>query len=112
MVTPSQREAIRRAYHFQCGYCSVHEHDVGSTLEIDHFQPLSSGGTDEESNLVYACSGCNKAKGDFWPPANAEIRLLHPKRDVLGEHMRFAPDEQLLPLTPQGTLYIRRLRHV
>lgn len=60
MVTPAQREAIRRAYRFQCGYCSVHENDVGSALEIDHFQPLSSGGTDEESHLVYAGSSCNK----------------------------------------------------
>ena len=54
MVTLAQREAIRRAYRFQCGYCSVHENNVGSALEIDHFQLLSSGGTDAESNLIYA----------------------------------------------------------
>jgi hypothetical protein len=109
MVTASQREAIRRAYHFQCGYCSVHENDVGSALEIDHFQPLSRGGTDEESNLVYTCSACNKAKGDFWPPSHA-ARLLHPKRDVLEEHIQLAPDDHLQPLTPTGALHIRRLR--
>jgi Restriction endonuclease len=110
MVTPAQREAIRRAYRFQCGYCSVHENDVGSALEIDHFQPLSSGGTDEESNLVYACSACNKAKGDFWPLPNTETRLLHPKRDALDEHMRLSPDDHLQPLTPTGAFHIRRLR--
>jgi len=110
MVTASQREAIRRVYHFQCGYCSVHENDVGSVLEIDHFQPLSSGGTDEDGNLVYACSACNKAKGDFWPPSNAATRLLHPKRDALDEHMQLTPDDHLQPLTPTGVLHIRRLR--
>src|SRR5262249_43615031 len=110
MVTPAQREAIRRAYRFQCGYCSVHENDVGSALEIDHFQPLSSGGIDEESNLVYACSACNKAKGDFWSPPNTETRLLHPQRDALHEHMRLSPDDHLQPLTPTGAFHIRRLR--
>jgi hypothetical protein len=110
MVTPSQREAIRRAYHFQCGYCSVHENDVGSVLEVDHFQPLSSGGTDEESNLVYACSACNKAKGDCWALPNAETRLLHPQRDTLDAHMRLSPDDHLQPLTPTGAFHIRRLR--
>jgi len=60
MGIPAQREAIRRAYRFQESYCSVHEDDIGSALEIDHFQPLSSGGTDAESHLVYACSSCNR----------------------------------------------------
>jgi hypothetical protein len=110
MVTPAQREAIRRAYRFQCGYCSVHENEVGGALEIDHFQPLFSGGTDEESNLVYACSACNKAKGDFWPLPNTETRLLHPQRDALDEHMRLSPDDHLQPLTPTGAFHIRRLR--
>jgi len=110
MVTPSQREAIRRAYRFQCGYCSVHENDVGSVLEIDHFQPLSSSGTDEENNLVYACSACNKAKGNFWSLPNTETRLLHPKRDTLDAHMQLSPDNHLQPLTPTGAFHIRRLR--
>jgi len=110
MVTPSQREAIRRHYHFQCGYCSVHEHDVGSALEIDHFQPLASGGTDEESNLVYACSACNKAKGDCWSPRNAERRLLHPQHDTLDAHIRLSPDDHVQPLTPTGAFHIRRMR--
>src|SRR6266571_3959950 len=97
------------SYHFQCGYCSVHENDVGSVLEIDYFQPLSRGGTDEESHLVYACSACNRAKGDFWPLSHT-VRLLHPKRDVIEEHIHLAPDDHLQPLTPTGALHIRRLR--
>jgi HNH endonuclease len=110
MVTASQREAIRRAHHFQCGYCSVHENEVGSALELDHFQPLASGGTDEDSNLVYACSACNRAKGDFWPLADTATRLLHPRRDTLDAHMRLSPDDHLQPLTPTGAFHIRRLR--
>jgi 5-methylcytosine-specific restriction endonuclease McrA len=51
MVTPAQREAIRRAYRFQCGYCGVHENDIGSALESDHFQPLSSGGTEQHERF-------------------------------------------------------------
>lgn len=110
MVTPAQRDAIRRAYRFQCGYCSVHENEIGSALEIDHFQPLSSRGRDEESNLVYACPACNKAKGDFWSLPNSETRLLHPQRDALDEHMQLSPDDHLQPLTSTGAFHIRRLR--
>src|SRR5262249_32511321 len=69
-----------------------------------------SGGIEEESNLVYACSACNKAKGDCWSPPNAETRLLHSQRDALHEHMRLSPDDHLQPLTPTGAFHIRRLR--
>jgi len=31
---------------------------------IDHFIPLARGGTSEESNLVFCCDPCNKAKSD------------------------------------------------
>ena len=40
------RMAVREQYNFRCGYCGVSEIDVGSELEIDHFQPTSQRGSD------------------------------------------------------------------
>ncbi len=64
----NMREARRRARFrlyardgFACVYC-LEPFDVRE-LSIDHKQPVSRGGTDEESNLVAACRRCNRAKG-------------------------------------------------
>ena len=33
--------------------------------EVDHSNPVSRGGTDYLRNLVPACIGCNRSKGDL-----------------------------------------------
>ncbi len=113
MDEPEQRDAIRQAYVYRCGYCGVHEEEVGSLLEIDHFQPRSTGGRDDLDNLVYCCPTCNRLKGDFWPqinPFTASHRLLHPQRDALTEHLRENEDGRLVALTETGAFHISRLR--
>ncbi|WP_436621099.1 HNH endonuclease [Sorangium sp. So ce136] len=40
---------------------------MGGELEIDHFHPLAAGGSDDVENLVYACTACNRFKGDYAP---------------------------------------------
>ena len=46
-MTAAERRALRERYQFRCGYCGVHENEVGAELTVDHFQPRSSGGTDQ-----------------------------------------------------------------
>jgi hypothetical protein len=108
-----RREAVRRAYNYRCGYCGVHEQEVGSELEIDHFQPRSAGGEDDLDNLVYCCPTCNRLKGNFWPTGNlstAHQRLLQPNRDDLAAHLREEADGHLIALTETGVFHIARLR--
>jgi len=112
-VTEQGRRAeVRQRYGERCGYCTVHETEAGSELEIDHFQPTSAGGSDDLDNLVYCCPACNRLKGDFWPVANPHtaLRLLHPGRDDLSEHLHEEVDGLLEALTETGTFHIRRLR--
>ena len=45
---------------FVCQYCGAAP--PGAVLEIDHIDPVSSGGGDEEGNLVTACFDCNRGK--------------------------------------------------
>jgi hypothetical protein len=113
MTEEARRAAVRAAYHGRCGYCSVHESEAGTELEIDHFQPRAAGGSDDLANLVYCCTACNRLKGDFWPesdPLTTTRRLLHPKRDDLTEHIREAPDNQFVALTATGAFHLERLR--
>lgn len=113
MNEQDRRAALRHRYAEHCGYCTVHESEAGSELEVDHFQPRSAGGLDELDNLIYCCPACNRLKGDFWPatdPYTAIRRLLHPGRDDLREHLREEADGRLIALTETGTFHLERLR--
>lgn len=111
MVAKSLREQIRAQFGLKCGYCGVSEAESGGELEIDHYQPIAHGGTDEPANLVYACVTCNRFKGDYWPVVEAgdELKLLHPTLDDLSAHIAEMPDGRLAGLTPRGWLHIHRL---
>ncbi len=109
MISRELRDTVRRAYHFRCGYCGVHENEVGSELEIDHFCPLAAGGKDELGNLVYCCPACNRHKADYWM-ADERRRLLHPWQDEGALHWRQVEDGRLAALSERGALHIQRLR--
>ncbi len=84
-VSAEARALVRTAFDGRRGYCGVSETSVGGELEIDHFHPQAAGGSDDIANLVYACTACNRFKGDYdtGPDAPDSLRLLHPQRDDL-----------------------------
>lgn len=47
-----------------CAYCGATARQTKHALEPDHFIPRSAGGSDEASNILWACHRCNQAKGD------------------------------------------------
>lgn len=81
---------------------------MGSELTTDYFQPVTAGGTDDFSNLVYACHACNEHKQGYWEPDSLE-RILHPLNDNLTEHVNEREDGVLIALTETGSFHIRRL---
>ena len=105
------RERIRERYGRRCGYCGVHESEVGATLTFDHHRPQVRGGREAEDNLVYCCPRCNEHKGKYWhetdPP---HLPLLHPRRDDVSEHVVEEANGRLLGLTPAGAFYIDHLQ--
>ena len=47
------------------GYCSYCSRKVGrDKLTIDHYVPVSKGGTNDNNNLVLCCQQCNSSKGN------------------------------------------------
>lgn len=52
----------------RCHYCGEGlDFDGPNKWQVDHFIPLSRGGSNWPSNIVVACAGCNSAKGDKLP---------------------------------------------
>jgi hypothetical protein len=102
------RKSLRSRFHFRCGYCGVHERDVGAELTIDHFQPRSKGGASEPQNWVYCCHACNEFKGAYCQP-DSPYRVLHPHRDDIASHLVEEDDGILRALTDTGAFHIDRL---
>ncbi len=59
-------EVLRRDNH-TCRYCGATAPEV--KLTVDHVVPSALGGTDDPSNLVAACAGCNSGKSATNPDA-------------------------------------------
>lgn len=109
-----KHEAIRQRYQFRRGYCGVSEADAGGELTVDHHQPVSAGGGDEDDNLVYACVRCNLYKGEYFPDVRALAaghRVLHPLRDNITDHVREdIASQRLEGLTDTGRFHVDLLR--
>ena len=110
-ISAETRAAVRTSFGGRCGYCGVSETSVGGELEIDHFLPSAAGGSDDLENLVYACTACNRFKGDYSPASDApeSLRLLCPKRDDMRAHIAETAHGRLLGITPRGWFHIQRL---
>jgi hypothetical protein len=107
-------QQVRERFDFRCGYCGVSEAECGGELTVDHHQPVSAGGGENEANLVYSCFRCNTYKGDFAPSAadnQLGQRVLHPLIDSIDLHVRENEVNGLLePLTPTGRFHIELMR--
>lgn len=57
-----------RSYHNRCYYCYGRiTRKKYSRFTLDHFIPLSRGGTNSIENIVPCCHSCNQLKKDLWP---------------------------------------------
>jgi hypothetical protein len=72
-MKPAKRFRILTRDGFKCRYCGRSSPDV--QLHVDHATAKVNGGTNDDSNLVAACSDCNLGKGgtDATPPASSKI---------------------------------------
>lgn len=110
-ISTEIRALVRGAYGYRCGYCDISKAEIGSELEIDHYQPISQGGTDEIDNLVCVCTACNRFKGSYWPSNGTpdSLHLLHPGQDDISIHIVEMSDGRRVGLTSRGWFHIRWL---
>jgi 5-methylcytosine-specific restriction endonuclease McrA len=57
----ARRLRVLERDRYICRYCG------GRADRADHYWPRSKGGADTLDNLVAACDGCNRDKGDLTP---------------------------------------------
>ena len=60
-LSKTMRFEVFKRDAFTCQYCGAHPPDC--VLEVDHIEPVSNGGTNDQDNLVTACFDCNRGKG-------------------------------------------------
>ena len=61
-VSKKIRFEVFKRDSFTCQYCGRRAPDV--VLQVDHIEPVASGGTNDILNLVTACAECNSGKSD------------------------------------------------
>ena len=61
-VVRQRRE--RHYVHTMCFYCDIDLSEPNNLVlaSYDHVQPLSRGGSNDENNIVFSCTNCNREK--------------------------------------------------
>lgn len=60
-ISPAVKLKIFQRDGYRCVHCGTSD-----ALTIDHIQPVSKGGSNEDENLQTLCAPCNSRKGDRW----------------------------------------------
>ncbi len=76
-------------------------------LQIDHVQPISKGGSDDEDNLCLTCELCNQYKwaktNGIDPQTQQRVLLFHPRIQHWADHFAWSEDgTRVLGLTACG----------
>jgi hypothetical protein len=107
-------EIVSQRANFICEYCCAPESAFNFPFEVDHFTPLSRGGTKELDNLVLACRACNafKAFHQIGLHENTEdVPLFNPRQHNWDEHFRVNLETfEIEGLTEIGVGTINRLK--
>lgn len=62
----------------KCCHCGKKVY-LGHGATVDHFIPISKGGTNQDFNMIMLCETCNKAKGNKIMYPHTYIRFLNPE---------------------------------
>jgi hypothetical protein len=101
-ISVKLRRLVTKRAGFASEYCGVADVDAGGELTIDHFQPSAQGGSDDESNLLYACLRCNLFKADYWPSSPNRPQLWNPRSSPRGDHLLSLPMGRYFQLPTLG----------
>lgn len=100
MKTTNLSKTIRRLVQNRakgyCEYCFCHKDFTTTPFCIEHILPKALGGTDDDSNLAYACGGCNghkytKAKA-IDPKTDLSADIFNPRQQQWQEHFTWNND--------------------
>lgn len=108
------KEKVRQTAKYRCGFCLFLQKYLPNMLRIDHLQPLSKGGTNDEENLWLLCETCNRAKSDktegFDAETNTTVPIFNPRRQNWHEHFEWSENyTRIIGKTPTGRITVIEL---
>jgi hypothetical protein len=103
---------VRQRAEDRCEYCRLPQAAVDATFHIEHIIALQHGGSNDSSNLAFACDRCNLYKGPNLTSIDTEtgtiVLLFHPRQDLWHENFTFR-GPRIIGLTPKGRATVQLL---
>jgi hypothetical protein len=93
-VSASVRKRVAQRASYSCEYCLSQDESSFIGFEIDHIISRKHNGSNDESNLAFACPDCNRNKGTDiasidWNNQDI-VRFFNPRTDIWAEHFRLS----------------------
>ena len=92
-MTDSWAERVRHVEaraRQRCEYCRMHQALQGATFHVEHIIPTAANGSDDLSNLAWACPSCNLKKSNrltgIDPETEKVVSLFNPRTERWEEH--------------------------
>lgn len=106
-IKEKTKQLVKKRAKNCCEYCACLFDFANQFFSVEHIIPKSKKGTDNPSNLAFACQCCNghkynKIKG--LDPINRQIvALYNPRKDKWQEHFNWSEDFLLIEgISPTG----------
>jgi hypothetical protein len=95
-ISDAVKQRVRQRAGNRCEYCKSHQDYLMGWLQVDHFWPVSKGGSNSEDNLCLACELCNQYKWNqteaIDPDTNEICMLFNPRSQLWEEHFIWSRD--------------------
>ncbi len=110
-----QRKLVRERAGGYCEYCLSSVNFAVQSFECEHIIPVAQGGKTVESNLAFACGGCNRCKSAKTmgadPDSGEIVPLFNPRTQLWYDHFAWNEDFTLvIGLTATGRATVQTLR--
>jgi hypothetical protein len=113
-VNEQERRSIADRAGRRCEYCRCPADFSSDDFSVEHIIPRARRGTDDTTNLAWACQGCNSRKFTAMrapdPVTGRRVALYHPRQQRWTDHFAWSDDTlNMIGRTPTGRATIARL---
>lgn len=114
-LSARQKTAVAQRASWCCEYCRSQELFSPDPFVAEHIKPRFREGTDDLSNLAFACQGCNGHKHTSTeaadPLSGRLVPLFHPRLNTWAQHFTWSLDfTRVIGVTPTGRATVEKLR--
>ncbi|HTK77626.1 MAG TPA: HNH endonuclease [Gemmataceae bacterium] len=107
------RQLVRNRAGERCEYCRLPQAAVPLiSFHVEHIIPRQHDGSDDPTNLAFACPWCNRGKGPNLSGRDLEthtvVSLFNPRTQTWTEHFAYR-GPIVVGLTPTGRACVRVL---